>query len=113
MISINIYYTGKADKAQQFAREMKEKGLVDRIRQQTGNLRYEYFTPLGQPETILLIDAWAKQSSLDAHHQSPMMDEIIALREKYDLTMTVERFVSDTNGIPEYDATFIRESQAD
>ena len=34
------------------------------------------------------------QAAIDAHHASPMMATIAALREKYDLHMTVERFVS-------------------
>lgn len=108
MISINIYYSGKNDHAQQFAREMTERGIVDRIRQQAGNLKYEYFIPLEPSESILLIDAWQSQEAIDQHHLSPMMQDIIDLREKYDLTMTVERFVSDTDGIPAHDASFIR-----
>ena len=50
---------------------------------------------LGQkPETVLLIDAWESQEVIDAHHASHMMATIAELREKYDLHMTVERFVS-------------------
>jgi hypothetical protein len=32
---------------------------------------------------------------IDAHHASPMMMQLAELREKYDLHMTVERFVSE------------------
>lgn len=42
-------------------------------------------------------------------HASPMMQKIIALREKYNLRMTVERYVTDEGGIPEGDRAFIRE----
>jgi len=38
-----------------------------------------------------------------------MMQKIIDLREKYDLSMKVERYTSDESGIPEKDRTFIRE----
>lgn len=44
------------------------------------------------PETILLIDEWADQATLDAHHASPVMQHITELREKYGLTMRFERF---------------------
>ena len=44
---------------------------------------------------ILLIDSWTDQAAIDAHHASPMMAQLTALREKYDLHMIVERFVSD------------------
>ena len=42
---------------------------------------------------VHLIDSWRDQAAIDAHHASPMMATITALREKYDLHMTVERFV--------------------
>ncbi|MBO4865682.1 MAG: antibiotic biosynthesis monooxygenase, partial [Ruminococcus sp.] len=45
-------------------------------------------------ETVLLIDSWTDQAAIDAHHASPMMQKIMELREKYDLHMTAERFVS-------------------
>ena len=93
-ITINIYYTGKNGSARAFAKEMTKTGIVDAILAENGNLRYEYFFPMDDPETVLLIDSWRDQSALDKHHASPMMAQIAALREKYDLHMKVERFIS-------------------
>ena len=92
MITINIYYKGTNGSARKFADEMEKSGTADAIRAEKGNLRYEYFFPKHDSETVLLIDAWEDQSAIDAHHTSPMMKTIAALREKYDLHMTVERF---------------------
>ena len=78
------------------------------IRAEEGNLRYRYFFPMDDAETVLLIDQWRDQEALDAHHASPMMAQIAALREKYDLHMRVERFVSDESGLPEADRHYIR-----
>ncbi len=90
---INIYYTGKNGNAKKFAEEMVSSGLVDRVRAEEGNKRYEYFFPMDDKETVLLIDIWENQSALDKHHKSPMMKEISDLREKYHLHMRVEQFV--------------------
>ncbi len=108
-ITINLYYTGENGNARKFAEEMERTGVADRIRAEVGNLRYEYFLPLRQPETVLLIDSWEDQDAIDRHHASPMMAEISALREKYDLHMRVERYVSDKDGVPDSDKSFIRE----
>ena len=43
----------------------------------------------------MLIDSWSDQAAIDAHHASPMMKQLAELRDKYDLHMSVERFVSD------------------
>ena len=51
--------------------------------------------PLQDKETVLLIDSWESRQALDVHHASPMMQTIAALRDKYDLHMRVERYVSD------------------
>lgn len=95
MITIHIRYTGVNGSARAFAEEMTATGTVAAIRKEPGNIRYEYYAPLEDPETILLIDAWADQAAIDAHHASPMMQTIAALREKHNLHMTVERYVSD------------------
>ena len=107
-ITVNLYYTGENGAAQKFAQEMKDTGVVDKIRKESGNLRYEYFVPVEDPETILLIDSWEDQEAIDRHHASPMMAEIAALREKYDLHMKAERYVSDEEGFSDKDAAFLR-----
>lgn len=86
-ITIHIYYKGTGDAAKQFAKEMTESGTVDAIRREEGNLCYEYFLPLEEEETVLLIDSWENQKAIDLHHASPMMNTIMKLREKYDLHM--------------------------
>ncbi len=108
MITINIYYTGQNGAARAFAEEMLRSGIVADIRAEEGNLRYAYFFPMEDSETLLLIDQWRDQAAIDAHHASPMMGKIAALREKYDLHMRVERFVSDEHGLPEQDLQFIK-----
>ncbi len=105
MITVNLYYTGSNGSARAFAEEMEKSGIASRIRAEEGNLRYQYFQPMDDPETVLLIDSWADQAAIDAHHASPMMAELAALREKYDLHMKAERFVSEDLGT---DDRFIR-----
>ena len=107
-ITINIFYTGRNGNAKKFAKEMVESGIVRDIRAEEGNLKYEYFFPMDDDETVLLIDSWKNQEALDKHHATEMMQKIIALREKYDLHMRVERYVTDELGIPEQDRMYIK-----
>ena len=107
MITVNLYYSGVNGNARKFAEEMENSGTADKIRAEKGNVRYEYFFPMKDSETVLLIDAWESQDAIDAHHASSMMLTISQLREKYDLHMKVERFVSAD--VPESENRFIRE----
>lgn len=108
-VTVNIYYSGVNGNAKKFAEEMVASGIVNDIRAEDGNIRYEYFFPMEDTETVLLIDSWKDQKSIDFHHASPMMKKITELREKYDLHMKVERYVSDQSGIPEADKAFVKE----
>ncbi len=92
---VNLYYTGKNGSAREFMREMIESGIVDEVRAEEGNERYEYFLPVDDPETVLLIDRWRDQKALDIHHASPMMEKIYKLREKYGLSVKAERFTEE------------------
>ena len=105
-IVMNLYYTGTNGSARAFAEEMEASGTAGAIREEAGNERYEYFYPKNDPETVLLIDAWRDQAALDAHHASPMMGQIMALRERYDLHMKAERYVSAE--APKSDEQFLK-----
>lgn len=94
-ITVNLYYTGKDGSARRFAEEMVASGIVDAIRAEDGNERYEYFFPMDDPETVLLIDRWRDQAAIDFHHKSPMMAQIAQLREKYKLKLRVERYLDE------------------
>ena len=106
-ITVNIYYSGANGSARKFVQEMESSGTAALIRKEDGNIRYEYFLPIGDEETVLLIDSWRDQKAIDAHHATFMMTTITELRNKYDLHMKVERFISDDSSIVA-DEKFIR-----
>ena len=64
---------------------------------------------MDDPETVLLIDSWKDQASLDVHHASPMMQTIMQLREKYDLHMRAERYSQEDEAVSAADVSFIRQ----
>ena len=107
-ITMNLYYTGEDGNARKFVEEMESSGTAAAIRAEEGNLRYDYFYSASDPETVLLIDSWVSQEAIDAHHATPMMETISALREKYDLHMSAERYHRDEQNMPARDESFIR-----
>ena len=52
-ITVNIYYTGEKGAARKFAEEMISSGTVEAIRNEKGNIRYDYFYPVDEAETAL------------------------------------------------------------
>lgn len=106
-ITVNLYYTGEGDSARKFAQEMEASGTADAIRHEEGNECYEYFLPMRDERTVLLIDRWKDQAAIDKHHASSMMAKVAELREKYDLHMRAERYVNEE--MSETDSKFLRQ----
>lgn len=92
MITINIKYTSSRYDVREFEKEMIQLGIVNLIRKEEGNICYEYFYQ-EETNTLLLIDSWTNQEALDKHHKSKVMEDIIKLRDKYDLHMEVHKYV--------------------
>ena len=107
-ITMNLFYRGINGNARKFVEEMITSGTVDMIKAEEGNICYEYYSSISNPEEILLIDSWDNQDSIDKHHASPMMKTIIDLRNKYDLHMEAKRYISNDE-LPKDDIEFIRE----
>ena len=103
MLTVLIRYKGENGNAKKFVEEMISSGIVDLIKSEEGNLRYDYFFPVNDDETVLLVDSWVNQEALDKHHKLPLMDTIKKLREKYDLHMVVEKYqLTNDNKDEEY-----------
>lgn len=49
------------------------KALLELLAAGNGNLKYEYFFPMDDSETVLLIDSWENQEAIDEHHKTPMI----------------------------------------
>ena len=72
--------------------DIKLRNIVKAIRAEEGNEKYDYYFPLEDPESLLLIDRWKDEEAIEKHHKSEMMAQINELRKKYKLKMKVERF---------------------
>lgn len=54
-LTINIYYTGQNGNAVKFAEEMVSSGIVKAVRNEKGNLKYDYYFPMDDKETVCLL----------------------------------------------------------
>ena len=95
-ITLNLYYTGKSGTAKMFMEEMEKSGLADKVRNKEGNESYEYFYSVRDKETILLVDRWKDDDALHFHHNSDDMKKIAELKDKYELKLKVERYVTES-----------------
>lgn len=87
----NITYTGEGENARDYAIEMMSSGLVQKVREEPGCLRYDFYFPMEDKNSVLLINEFTDEAAIKAHHDTPMLRQIAALRKEFNLTMNVER----------------------
>lgn len=92
--TVNFYYEGINGSAKKFVEEINRLGIVDAIRSENGNLRYDYSFLVSNPEIVVFIDSWENQELFEVHYTSSKMAVVVALCEKYNLHMRAERYLS-------------------
>lgn len=91
MIVLNVVYKG--EEALEFVKEVKSSGTLEAIRNEKGNLQYEYFSSLDNPNNVILIEHWANAYDLSRHSQGEYIKKVGELKEKYHLTSEVNKFI--------------------
>ena len=91
-ITINIRYNAPDGNTLKYMKDMEATGFADSIRAIPGCLRYDYFIPQDDTQSVLLIDSWEDQEALNRYHNSPVMKKAEALRAKYQLERKAEMF---------------------
>lgn len=95
MIVLNVVYKGEGDSALKFVEEVKASGTLEAIRNEQGNLQYEYFSSLDDPKQVILIEHWSNAYDLSRHSQGEYIKKVGVLKEKYHLTSEVNKFIID------------------
>jgi len=90
-IVLHVYYKGEAGKAKAFAEEMQH-GLRAEVLAEDGCLQYDYFLPIGDEKGALLLEGWRDQAALSKHANGDVMKKLKAVKEKYGLETTIERY---------------------
>lgn len=89
-VTLNVYYRGTGGSAKRFVEEMESSGTLSRIRAENGNIGYEYYLSIEDPDTVLLVEHWASREALDAHSVSPNMRSVAAMKERLGLQSVIE-----------------------
>ena len=79
----NIYVTFECvpGKREEFVQLVKSQGILDAIRSEDGNHRYEYFYCAGDETKLLLIEAWETKAHQQVHMTQPHMAKLKQLKD--------------------------------
>lgn len=93
MFGLNVTYTLKPGKLDQFLEELNASGVPEAVRQEAGCLKYDYYQGLDCPDQVLLVERWTDRKAQEVHLTQPHMEALKGIKagcvadtlvEKYD-----------------------------
>lgn len=93
-----IRFYGRAEQLKQMVEALMDSGDLAKIRQEKGCLYFDFFRSVEREDELLLAEKWESAQALSAHHQSPMMDNLRALLQKYGFQMQAEKYEVSARG---------------
>lgn len=94
---MHVTYRVKAGKRDEFIKKVKELGIIVASKQEPGNLFYEYYYPIGDENSILLIESWINTNAQVMHGKTEHFKMLSELKNEYVEKVTIKKFVvSDT-----------------
>ena len=81
---ICVIYTAKSQKdAKEFILELAREGIIEKIREEDGCLKYEYFLSLDNPSCVVLYEEGREKSCQQVHMTQEHMKTAMEIKGKY------------------------------
>ena len=91
-IILHVTYRCLPGKAEDFVRILKESGLQKTVREEDGNLQYDYLLSCEEQDTVVLLEKWRDAAALTAHAATAHMKRMPELKEGRVLETVIERY---------------------
>ena len=93
MIVLNVTYKCRPGMREAFLEAIRAEGIDEASRAEAGNLKYDYYLPLGGGDELLLVEKWQDADALAAHGRQPHFLRLGALKAEYVNDTGIEKFV--------------------
>ena len=66
-----------------FLQEVAQAGILEKVRQEDGFERYDYYLSAADPDEMLIVEEWDSEAQQQAHIHTNHMVQLRAIKEKY------------------------------
>lgn len=92
MYTIYVVFKSFPGKREDFIKKLHEEGIVAKVREEDGCLRYDYYFSEKDPDEILLIEAWESKKHQQIHIDQPHMARLREIKPDYIISTTLGEF---------------------
>ncbi len=90
-----VTYKLKEDAHEEFLAEIYASGFPEKVREEDGCLRYEYYFDAEAPETILLVEEWESEAQQKKHLETEHMKNFREIKEMYVEETVIEKLYKE------------------
>ena len=92
MYTIYVVFKCVPGKREEYIEKLKAEGIVDKVREEDGCIRYDYYFSEKDPDEILLIEAWESKKHQEIHIDQPHMARLRELKPAYVVSTQLGEF---------------------
>ncbi|MBU4438780.1 MAG: antibiotic biosynthesis monooxygenase [Firmicutes bacterium] len=89
---LHVTYTTKPGKRTEFLNTLTQLGVVKKSKQESGNIRYDYFYPLDSEDQLLLVEIWEDDAALAFHAQTEHYQQLQSIKGDYLINVSIEKY---------------------
>ena len=91
MYNILVFYKAEnGEMLREFYEEVKNAGIIEKSREEAGNLQYDYFFSAEKENEILLVEKWESPECQQHHSTLPHFAELGKIKGKYNIQTKAE-----------------------
>nr|WP_302648125.1 putative quinol monooxygenase [uncultured Dysosmobacter sp.] len=92
MLALNVTYHCKPGKREEFYKAICDLGVRANTNSEKGNLKYDYYFDLQDPNVLLLVETWETPEDQQIHCGTETFAKLQALKTEFCDTVTIDKF---------------------
>ncbi len=93
-ILVNVRYTVKPGKRNEFLEKAGEQGIIRGSKEEPGNVKYEYYIPVDLENDLFLMEMWVSGEAQAAHGKTGHYQKLQALKKEYVTAVAIEKYTA-------------------
>ncbi|MBP7176317.1 MAG: antibiotic biosynthesis monooxygenase [Thermoclostridium sp.] len=91
---MHVTYKVKEGRRDEFIQKVKDLGIMVASKQEPGNLFYEYYYPIDDVNSVLLVEAWTNTDSQVQHTKTEHFKVLSELKNEYVEITQIKKFTA-------------------
>ena len=92
MLTMIVYYHCKDGQRDAFMAAIKKKKIAENSRVEPGNMQYDYFLPVDDVNTVLLLEKWESDEAQKIHTATVNFKKLGEIKANFVESVEIEKF---------------------